>query len=225
MDERDGRVAGARDHNNVSDMPSDEDVTANLPRSMRLRNRAVAEREASRLARPDGPSKFGVLQHASRSRSAVSSTPFGGGRPIKNTVTGENDSEMVDEWCGPFSVARQMIAAREDARKKREAEQKNREEGTERHPFDILIEEVEVEKKRKANPSITWRGDMKKDASGRSNYYVKRRRRHNQQQSGGKVQSLFLKCVDLIVENFGKNTYLARQSERSPTNFLFLLLT
>ena len=127
-------------------------------RSMRRRNRAVAEREASRLARPEQRSGSAVLGHASRSKSAVTSTPFGWMMKSKTNIASATGDE---EWCGPFSVARQMIAAREDAKKKREEEQKEREEeengGGERHPLDEIMTEVDMEKKRKANPSMTWK--------------------------------------------------------------------
>jgi len=50
-----------------------------------------------------------------------------------------------------------MIAAREEARLKREAEQqKEHEEPT--NPLDEIVEEVEMRKKRKAHPSMEWRG-------------------------------------------------------------------
>ena len=74
-----------------------------LPESMRQRNRAVAEREASRLARPE-PRRVGTLGHASRKKSAVTSTPSG----YNHTAKREESKQEVEEWCGPFSVARQV---------------------------------------------------------------------------------------------------------------------
>eukprot|EP00568_Trieres_chinensis_P001315 CAMPEP_0183314014 /NCGR_PEP_ID=MMETSP0160_2-20130417/47208_1 /TAXON_ID=2839 ORGANISM="Odontella Sinensis, Strain Grunow 1884" /NCGR_SAMPLE_ID=MMETSP0160_2 /ASSEMBLY_ACC=CAM_ASM_000250 /LENGTH=600 /DNA_ID=CAMNT_0025479233 /DNA_START=42 /DNA_END=1841 /DNA_ORIENTATION=- len=181
----------------------------NLPDSLRRRNRAVAEREASRLARPEGPRKSSTLGHASRSKSAVSSTPFGFGLLQKSAKTSdEGEGGVTEDWCGPFSVARQMIAAREDARAKREAEQKEREESADYHPLDEIIEEVEIAKKRKENPSIQWQGNPVNEHNGRSNYYVIRKRRYAQQQrgvsasAGGKIPSLFHLCIDLLVEYF-----------------------
>ena len=76
-----------------------------LPQAMRQRNRAVAEREASRLARPE-PRRVGRLGHASRKKSAVTSTPSG----YHARKNGDDDDTAPDEeeWCGPFSVARQV---------------------------------------------------------------------------------------------------------------------
>ena len=48
-----------------------------LPSRVLRRNRAVAEREASRLARPDRPVGASSLGHASRKKSAVASVPMG----------------------------------------------------------------------------------------------------------------------------------------------------
>lgn len=133
-----------------------------LPRHVQERNRAVAEREASRLARPDRPSTSKPLGHASKQKSAVSSTPFGFDafaaqkQSRRTTTTTTTAEEENDSWCGPFSVARQMIASREDARRKREeeSEEKNsNENGGEHHPLDAMLVEAELNKKRKANPS------------------------------------------------------------------------
>lgn len=75
-----------------------------LPEAMRQRNRAVAEREASRLARPE-KRKVGTLGHAAKSKSAVASTPSGFHRDSNNTAVEDDENQ---EWCGPFSVARQV---------------------------------------------------------------------------------------------------------------------
>lgn len=192
-----------------------------LPRSMRLRNRAVAEREAARLARPERTGLTTALGHASKKKSAVSSTPVGYGFGLAKKTSaragGANNGGggHEDEWCGPFSVARQMIAAREEARKKREAEQLEQADGgngsKESHPLDDYIKGVELQKKHKANPSMLWRGSVNQEATKNRNYYAKRRRRFEQQQGGlvgtgnfgGKrVPSLFRQCVDYIVHHF-----------------------
>lgn len=204
---------------------ANNDSAGNLPRSMRLRNRAVAEREASRLARPDRLSASTKLGHASKSKSAVQSTPFGFGMFNKNNQKskggdgeGKNDANNeTEEWCGPFSVARQMIAKREEAKRKREAEQQKGHD--EHHPLDEIVAEVVLDKKRQANPSMQWKGNFR-DKSLKSdnflfgrqqkeqNYYVKRRRRFARQQNGlddgtgGKVPSLFQLCVDFVVRHF-----------------------
>jgi hypothetical protein len=174
--------------------------------------RNVAEREALRLARPDR-TETQVLAHADRQKSAVSSTPFG----FSSFKRIHNNN---DEWCGPFSVARRMIAEREEARKQREEAQSSdeREDKVESHPLDALVQEVELEQKRKAHPSLTWkpkRGALIQDKSSGNveNLYAKRRRRHESHKRGimydegedgfvRKVPSLFDMCVQFIVDNF-----------------------
>ena len=89
----------ARTENENDDIGGDREI----PQSMRQRNRAVAEREASRLARPE-PRRVGKLGHASRKKSAVTSTPSGYNYAAKR----EESKQEVEEWCGPFSVARQV---------------------------------------------------------------------------------------------------------------------
>jgi hypothetical protein len=79
-----------------SEQPEQERV---LPEAVRQRNRAVAEREASRLARPENR-RVGRLGHASRQKSAVMSVPVG--------VHHRKNHDDDEEWCGPFSVARQV---------------------------------------------------------------------------------------------------------------------
>ncbi|KAL7537064.1 hypothetical protein ACHAXR_011456 [Thalassiosira sp. AJA248-18] len=180
-------------------------------RAMRERSRAVAEREASRLARPDQPTASGALGHAPKAKSAVMSTPFGqmmgcGGRSPRKHIQ--------EEWCGPFSVARQMIAAREEARRIREEQQAEDDPNNskERHPLDDATLLALENKKRKENPSMNWvsrhqrtnnTGDM-----ANANYYAKRRRRFNQQKtllgngSNCAVPSLFQLCVNYLVKNF-----------------------
>ncbi len=159
-----------------------------LPQGMRQRNRAVAEREASRLARPEAR-KVGTLGHASRHKSAVTSTPSG-----YNYATQKEQNN--EEWCGPFSVARQMIAKREEARRKRQAEQD--EEHKEHHPLDEAMVHLDMEKKRKAQPSLQWKGSV---VDSNSNQYSKRQKRA-QEQAKNRVPSLFHLCVEFLVDNF-----------------------
>ena len=83
-----------------------EEEDNNPAQNMRERSRAVAEREAIRLARPDQHLAARTLGHASKAKSAVSSTPFG------QLLSPSVKNDIHEEWCGPFSVARQMIAAR-----------------------------------------------------------------------------------------------------------------
>ena len=192
------------------------DRSSNLPSDMRQRMRSVAEREASRLARPD-VSLQNTLGHASRDKSAVSSCPTGIGSFVRRsagtgTGTGNGSSssssnsqgrQQQQEWCGPFSVARQMIAAREEVRKRRELElQQQEEEKKENHPLDAIVRDIDLEQKRRANPSLTWRSkihkiDNDKDGNGngngnsngnsengkQDNLYYKRQKRYRQQNS------------------------------------------
>lgn len=191
---------------NRSNNEEEPDEQVNAAQAMRVRSRAVAEREASRLARPDQPLASKPLGHASKSKSAVTSTPFGSmfgrnGSPLKNAVANEH------EWCGPFSVARQMIAAREEARQLREEAQAEAEgEGKEHHPLDEAMEAVELEKLRKQNPSMNWSSSLKRSGDA-ANYYAKRRKRFHKQKDlmglgSNYVPSLFQVCVNYLVDNF-----------------------
>ena len=170
--------------------------------------RAVAEREASRLARPDGPAAASMLGHASKTKSVVSSTPFG---QLMNTKkrSGGNNSGTNDpqEWCGPFSVARQMIAAREDARRLRLKQTEDADgEIKEHHPLDHVMEEAKLEQQRKENPSMNWIS-RRTNNNNDTNYYAKRRKRFHQQKNlmgigRNAVPSLFQLCINYLVENF-----------------------
>ena len=62
------------------------------------------------MARPTAP-RVATVGSSSDAVTAASSTPFGS---VRQRV---NDNEE-QEWCGPFSVARQFIKEREE--KKRE---------------------------------------------------------------------------------------------------------
>lgn len=132
---------------------------------------------------------------------------------------GGNASAEVEEWCGPFSVARQMIAAREEARRLREeqlAEEGNdAENGMASHPLDEATALALERKRRSENPSVNWVSRRERDGAnggdGRSaSYYAKRRRRFTMQKnnlllgSGGsnRVPTLFQLCVNYLVENF-----------------------
>ena len=91
-----------------------------------------------------------------------------------------------------------MIAKREEARKKREEEQED--ENREHHPLDEVIDQLEIEKKRKAQPSLQWKGSVP-EASSNQSYYAKRQKRV-QVQSMNSVPSLFQLCVQFLVDNF-----------------------
>lgn len=155
---------------------------------VRDRQRAVAEREAARLARPEHR-RAKKLAHADRKKSAVSSTPFGLHR---SSAT----KDEVDEWCGPFSVARRIIAEREEAKRKYEEEEI---EAAVVHPLDDLMHQVNLEQKRKAHPSLTWKGET--HGSTPSSLYAKRQKRVDARQTN-KVPSLFQLCTNFLVDNF-----------------------
>jgi hypothetical protein len=167
--------------------PQERSVAAHV----RERQRAVAEREASRLARPE-QHRTKQLKHADRKKSAVSSTPFG----VHKSTIARGDDE-VEEWCGPWSVARQMIANREEAKRLREEEALEQQES---HPLDALMEEHDLEQKRKAHPSLSWKGNL--PASAPSSTYAKRQKRADVQRGQRRVPSLFQLCVDFVVSNF-----------------------
>lgn len=165
------------------------------PRSVaphvRERQRIVAEREASRLARPESR-PVALLGHADRKKSAVASTPSG---YVAVSVT------KPTEWCGPFSVARRMIAEREEAKRQREREQE--EDNGMHHPLDEAMKELDEIKQRKAHPSLLWKGSIsEEDGNNGSSVYAKRQRRAKVLTSGRKVPSLFDLCVNFVVDNF-----------------------
>ena len=157
---------------------------------MRDRQRAVAEREASRLARPEYR-RTKVLNHADRKKSAVSSTPFGFHRTRKVVEEGE------EEWCGPWSVARQMIAEREEMRRKREEEKAEQQES---HPLDALLDEHKKFEKKRKHPCLSWKGDI--PITSPTSIYAKRQKRANVRRGQRRVPSLFQHCVDFVVSNF-----------------------
>uniref|UniRef100_A0A7S3Q289 Uncharacterized protein n=2 Tax=Chaetoceros debilis TaxID=122233 RepID=A0A7S3Q289_9STRA len=198
------------------------DSQKKLPAHVQRRNRSIAEREAARLARPDRPS-VQSLAHANRAKSAVSSTPFGIGNfkgtnasSISSSALENESSAASSDWCGPFSVARQMIAAREEARALRENEKEEKEQkSSESHPLDAVLQAAILQNKIKANPSMTWRGKLVeiKDSSGKAeNLYQKRSRRYKRQkltaekdhssQISKRIPSLYDLCVKFIVNNF-----------------------
>ena len=214
------RTAAAAANNDNIESSGGDDNDTNNPRlqAMRDRSRAVAEREASRLARPDSNLASRTLDHASKTKSAVSSTPFG--MLMKNNTKGgsgvdTNNNNDAQEWCGPFSVARQMIAAREEARILRlQQTEEGESDNKEQHPLDHVMEEAKLEQQRKENPSMNWisrrhRTGNTNDTTNNSNanYYVKRRKRFHQQKElmgigGNAVPSLFQLCIKYLVDNF-----------------------
>jgi hypothetical protein len=91
-----------------------------------------------------------------------------------------------------------MIAKREEARRLREAEQDDEKEAS--HPLDAIMELVEIERKRKAHPSLQWKGKIAPEQQT-GNIYSKRQRRV-QAQGKSKVPTLFQICVDFLVTHF-----------------------
>jgi hypothetical protein len=170
--------------------PREQQQGRSVAADVRERQRAVAEREASRLARPEQRRKQ-KLAHADRTKSAVSSTPFG---VHKSSLP---DSEQQG-WCGPFSVARRMIEEREERRRTKEKEELEEQEA--HHPLDAAMDEVNLEMKRKAHPSMTWKGDL--PTSTPSSIYAKRQKRADVQRGTRTIPTLSQLCVDFVVSNF-----------------------
>ena len=97
----------------------------------------------------------------------------------------------------------QMIAKREEARRRREEEQQSQDQndgGVASHPLDAMMEQVELERKRKAHPSLQWKGVVAPDRE-KGNIYSKRQKRV-QAQGRSTIPTLFSICVDYLVNNF-----------------------
>lgn len=152
--------------------------------------RAVAEREAARLARPE-PAAAGLLAHADPSKSAVASTPSG-----VMTTTFISPITFSQDWGGPFKVARRMIARREEARIRRLRAQK----GASAHPLDGAVKAYELEKKRKDHPSMSWKGRAAEQQA--TSIYAKRQRRAERLLEEEEIPSLYDLCVNFLVKNF-----------------------
>lgn len=199
-----------RTRRNEGSSGNEESEESEALRAMRVRSRAVAEREASRLARP---AAAGTLGHVSKGKSARMSTPFGSmmDRKLSSPTSGASAVQQ-EEWCGPFSVARQMIAAREEARRLREEQQAAEDPDNPNkpsHPLDFFTEQALLAKKRKENPSLLWVPSTTDapDSGNSTNYYAKRRKRVSRMKSlmgNGQhyVPSLFQLCVNYIADNF-----------------------
>lgn len=215
--------AAANDNSDEAEEDNNDNNSNNgsgrqLPEHVRSRQRAVAEREADRLARPERRTTS-TLGHADRKKSAVASTPFG--FLAKNsTAAAAADTETT--WCGPFTVARQMIAARDQAKRKREAdlaeeEENNNENGTSsgggtNHPLDAIMAQVEEEKRQAAHPSLLWKSraamvvspapDSKQRNSKRARLPQSLTEDETQNNNYNRVPSLYQLCVDFVVTNF-----------------------
>jgi hypothetical protein len=162
---------------------------------VRDRQRQIAEREASRLARPEIRT-VKTIGHADRKKSAVSSTPFG--IHHKSAASAVSPDPEASEWCGPFSIARQMLAKREELRRLKEAEEAEEA----HHPLDQAMQELEEDRKRKAHPSMQWKGGTSSSTTSSASLYAKRQKRADLLTQGKAVPSLFDLCVQFLVENF-----------------------
>ena len=187
------RGGGARDNNADDNEPNDSNQERSVAAHVRERQRAVAEREAARLARPEQRKKL-TLAHADTKKSAVSSTPFGIHKSTLPVVEQQ-------EWCGPFSVARRMIEEREEVKRKKELEELEEEQNLASHPLDAMMDEVQMDIKRKAHPSMTWKGELPTSGTP-SSLYAKRQKRAEIQRGTRTIPTLFQICVDFVVSNF-----------------------
>ena len=173
--------------------------------NVRQRQRAVAEREASRLARPE--QRRGIaLKHADRKKSAVTSTPFGVHKSTSTSTSSSSSALLVvgeqpQEWCGPFSVARQLIAEREESKRRKEEEEEQTAMMS-HHPLDAIMDQVNMEQKKKAHPSLNWKGEQLPVSTTPSSIYAKRQKRADLQKTQNSVPTLFQLCVDFVVSNF-----------------------
>ena len=159
-----------------------------LPDVVRSRQRAVAEREASRLARPDGSKSMYRLPHADCKKSAVTSTPSGIGSLTSFDKNEKKSNDISnEEWCGPWSVARQMISKREDAKRRREELENDAVANGENHPLDEAMEEFALEQKVKQHPSMQWKSLLSVqnfENARKESLYGKRQKRMDVMQIG-----------------------------------------
>jgi hypothetical protein len=199
----------------MSDVPDEEDPPTNnhrrsVAQHVRERQRAVAEREALRLARPTSRNAKHKLGHADKRKAAVTSTPFGV-VPWKKSTLGpqhsNNDDTTTNEWCGPLAIARQMIAARERQQQEEELEAQQGGEALSSHPLDQVMEQLETERKRKEHPSLQWKPTttthMVKNNNNNNttlSWYTKRQR--VQQQTRVRIPTLVDMCLEFLVEQF-----------------------
>ena len=174
---------------------------------IRDRQRQVADREAARLARPDAAPQR-VLAHADRKKSAVSSTPFGVVVTSRTSVLRNSRDVNDSSWCGPFAVAREMIAKREEAKRLREQELEE-ESGNANHPLDAIMEQVELEQQRKIHPSLLWKSRLPSnntsnhEGSTKVSIYAKRQKRVEAASYAiARVPTLFQLVVDFVVDHF-----------------------
>jgi hypothetical protein len=115
--------------------------------------------------------------------------------------------QMQNRPCGVVLFQWRIEESKRQRDAQRDEEEKKQ---VEKHPLDAIVKMAELEKKRKANPSLTWKGkDVEdKDFTGKqSNLYYKRQKRYREETTTahrqfGKIPSLFDLCVNFLVENF-----------------------
>lgn len=188
-------------NNDVVSERTQQEQGNSVSQVVRDRQRAVAEREASRLARPERSSQP-KLAHVNRKISAVSSTPFGFFCSKNDDDVDDDVDDDQDQWCGPFSVARQMIAKRERLKRKRD-EELSEQKQKEHHPLDGLMDEVNYEQQLKKHPSMKWKSSISNNAPAST--YAKRQRRVDLIKIGkGRIPKLYEMAVEFLVDNFDR---------------------
>lgn len=166
----------------------------------RRTNRTVASQVGARFARPDDDnSNSAQLPHSTK--ATVSSTPFGDVSLLSDDRNSSTNNDESEAWCGPFSVARQMINDREAAKRKlEESRRASTEQALGHHPLDQILAKSEKAKVLRENPSQSWKAVVSADdLMIKRNYYAKRRRRYENSRTS--VKSLFSISRDFIVDN------------------------
>ena len=130
----------------------------------------------------------------------MSSTPFGFFCSKNDDDVDDDVDDDQDQWCGPFSVARQMIAKRERLKRKRD-EELSEQKQKEHHPLDGLMDEVNYEQQLKKHPSMKWKSSISNNAPAST--YAKRQRRVDLIKIGkGRIPKLYEMAVEFLVDNF-----------------------
>ena len=75
------------------------------------------------MARPNQPSRGSPSETHNQALTQGSSTPFG---EVRSSSAANMSSAGSSSWCGPFSVARDLIRKREQAKVAREAKLERR---------------------------------------------------------------------------------------------------
>ena len=146
-----------------------------LPLSKRaLTAKKVAENRAAHFARADSTTTVTKSAGTTRKKTAAGTTPTG----FSSASSGQDE-----QWCGPFTVARHMIAAREAAKKEREDAIANSTAGK----VTVMDGEVDEYDKHVNAARLRW-----KPYVGTSNTAVKR----------SQIAPLTDLCVQLLASHF-----------------------